>query len=169
MVHSMTPLRNFANYINLKLIFEGNIQTSHYHASNNKSERKIVIERNFPKWKKIATLAHELGHALQSPKEFEVVESDEFEDKIEFILSIEKDAWEKGEAIVRTLYSNLTEDFWINFNEYKEQALESYIEALKNNHICEIFFKKYKTFIFNNQAEFSPIGLEFFDSLKHIV
>lgn len=172
MIHNITPLRNLANYIELPLFFikgvKGGVGVCNYTASNNKAERRITIQNDFPKWKKIVCLSHELGHSLQSPKEFEISKELTHVDKAEFIISVEKDAWEKGERLINVLYQNMSEDFWNKFNDYKKMCLGTYLEAVESNLYCTILFDNYRNFIFQNQAGFQPIGSEFFDSLKQI-
>ena len=167
MVHNITPLRNFANSIGLPLYFENlKDRIGFYTSSKNKSEVKIVVKQSCSKHKKIMILAHELGHSLQSPSEFETFRNkNEITDKCEFVMAIEIDAWDKGELLIKKLYKNLPNQFWVEFNEFKELCLGTYKIAFKDYYNGSRLYEKYINFIYNNHADVQPVGIEFFNSL----
>lgn len=93
---SITPLRKLAQSLNVDLVFNKSYMNNYSITID--FVRLINLDKNLPLWKKLATLAHELGHSIQSPKEFESYYGvEKGKHRAKFILAVEKDAWDKGE------------------------------------------------------------------------
>jgi len=101
-------------------------------------ERRIHVGYKPKSIRKFIILAHELGHTFQSLEEFEVTYIPTLEDKREFNLAVERDAWDKGEFMIRTLYPNLPDRFWVIFEGFKKRALKTYIDA--TDEVAEHYF-----------------------------
>ncbi len=129
-------------------------------ASNYNFILKVIhIRESLTQELKLMTVSHELGHALQSSKEFELPLNPSDEDKFNFILYVEKDAWDKGEVILERLYPDLTPEFWDGFFAYRARSLESY----ENNPLLVTTkYEKYVRFIFEAHKYIKPMCLNTF-------
>lgn len=111
----------------------------------------------------LATIAHELGHSLQTSEEFEYFESHTIQGKHQFILAIEEDAWDKGESILRIRFPELDEAFWVDFEAFKIHCLGTY-KSLPRISIIN-HFKFYKKFLIDHSKTLEPINLEFLTTI----
>lgn len=126
--------------------------------------KKIYVSESENLWRKLIICAHELGHAFQSPKEFELAINPDFEDKHEFIVAIERDAWVKAELILLKLYPNLPDEFWVDFNQFKEKCLDSYIMGSR---IAVMKFDDYDALIFKHHNQVKPFCFDTFTFLTN--
>jgi hypothetical protein len=122
------------------------------------SKRKISIAEYLTQERKLIALSHELGHAMQSANEFEKPYKPSYEEKVGFVLAVENDAWDKGEAILSRLYPDLTPDFWVAFFTYRTESIASHENAWD----VETLYPKYVDFIFTAHRDIKPMCLNTF-------
>ena len=143
-----------------------------YHIDNTKKSeggyyyesKYIVLNGYFGLWMNLMVISHELGHALQSPQEFEVYPNPTLEQKHQFIMDNEIDAWDKGAELIRKYHSkDVNSVFWIEYEKFKTKCLNSY--WLANEKDINRLYKTKTSHIFEFATNVKPIDASFFENI----
>ena len=124
---NINPIVNFVDSIGCELDTSNPSSIGCYLFDPTDGTRRIIINGDLPSYQFITILAHEIGHALQSSKEFNLPNfNSTISEKKAFIYVVELDAWIKAEKLIGILFPNISLDFWPYFYDYKDKCLESY-------------------------------------------
>lgn len=124
---NINPILKFADSIGCELDTSESSSIGSYVFDTTDGTKKIIINDELPNYQFITILAHEIGHAIQSPKEFTLPKKNsKISEKKAFIYEVELDAWVKAEKLIGILFPNINEAFWRYFYDFKYKCLESY-------------------------------------------